>query len=137
MSSTDTHTGHCHCGAIRFTVSGAPENVALCHCDDCRRAAGAPMVAWAGFADAQLEVVQGTPKVRNSSGEAMRSFCADCGTGLFYRNQAFLPGKVEVQVAAFEHPEAFPPEGHIQAAERLAWMEHAHTLPAYARFPEG
>lgn len=135
MTATTLHTGHCHCGAIRFSVSGAPENVALCHCDDCRRAAGAPMVAWAGFEETQLTLLQGTPKVRNSSGTAMRSFCGDCGTGLFYRNEPILPGKVEVQVAAFDDPAAFPPEGHIQAAERLPWMEHAHALPAYPRFP--
>lgn len=129
------HAGHCHCGAIRYAVTGEPENVALCHCGDCRRAAGAPMVAWAGFDDTQLSITQGTPKVRNSSGAAMRSFCGDCGSGLFYRNAEFLPGKVEIQVATFEHPEAFAPQAHIQAAERLPWMAQAHTLPAFEGFP--
>ncbi len=136
QSSGEHQAGHCHCGAIRFMVTGSAENVALCHCSDCRRAAGAPMVAWAGFRDAQLEVTQGTPRVRNSSGTTMRSFCGDCGTGLFYRNEAVLPGKVEVQVAAFDDPAAFAPQVHIQTADRLGWMAGAHTLPAFEAFPE-
>lgn len=134
-SNQPTHAGHCHCGAVRYVVSGNPESVALCHCGDCRRAAGAPVVAWAMVDDAQLSVTQGAPKVRNSSGAAMRSFCGDCGSGLFYRNADVLPGKVDVQVATFEHPEVIAAQAHIQVAERLPWMAQAHTLPAFERYP--
>ena len=128
-------TGHCHCGAIAYEVSGTPQHVALCHCMDCRRSAGAPMVAWAAFAEAELKVVQGEPKAFNSSGETWRSFCPDCGTGLFYRNQTFLPGIVDIQSATLDDPDALPAGAHIQTAERIKWMETAHTLPAFERFP--
>jgi hypothetical protein len=130
------HSGQCHCGAIRYQVSGTPMHVALCHCTDCRRSSGAPMVAWAAFADSDLTVTQGTPKTIHSSGAAMRSFCADCGSGLFYRNAEALPGIVDVQSATLDDPDALPPTAHIQTAERLAWMEHAHELPTFERFPE-
>ena len=30
-------TGHCHCGALRYEVTGNPLYKALCHCEDCRR----------------------------------------------------------------------------------------------------
>ena len=36
--------GQCLCGAIRYQLSGAPNAVTLCHCSDCRRSAGAPVV---------------------------------------------------------------------------------------------
>ena len=36
-----------HCGAIRYSMSTAVQHHALCHCGDCRRHAGAPMVGWA------------------------------------------------------------------------------------------
>ncbi len=79
-----THFGRCHCGAIHYEITGEPQVVALCHCTDCRRSAGAPFVAWAMYPDSSLEVTKGTPKTINSSGTAMRSFCAECGSGLFY-----------------------------------------------------
>jgi len=130
-----THCGRCHCGAIRYEASGAPRHVALCHCTDCRRSSGAPMVAWAAFAESDVTVTQGNPKTVNSSGAAMRSFCADCGTGLFYRNAEMLPDIVDIQSATLDDPEALPPTVQIQTAERLGWMQHAHELPAFERFP--
>ena len=41
--------GGCHCGAIRYGFGARRSMHALCHCSDCRRHAGAPMVGWALF----------------------------------------------------------------------------------------
>jgi hypothetical protein len=130
-----THTGGCHCGAVRYSVNGEPQHVALCHCSDCRKSAGAPVVAWAAFAEGDVTVTQGETKTFNSSGNSLRSFCADCGTGLFYRNQDFLPGIIDVQAATFDNPDAFQPNAHIQTAEQIGWMATAHDLPRFDRFP--
>lgn len=130
-----TYSGRCHCGAIRYQLSGEPNHVAICHCSDCRRSAGAPMVSWAMFPEAALTVTQGQPKTINSSGTAMRSFCGDCGTGLFYRNAVVLPGIVDVQSATLDDPEALPPGVQIQTAERLRWTTHLHELPEFERYP--
>ena len=131
-----TLAGGCHCRAVRYRIDSEPIHVDLCHCVDCRRNSGAPVVCWAGFPEASLTIEQGTAKTFNSSGAAFRDFCPDCGTGLFYRNADFLPGMVEVQSATLDDPAAVPPHQHIQAAERLGWMEHAHELPSVQRFPE-
>ena len=130
-----TLTGGCHCGAVRYEVTGEPQHVALCHCGDCRRSAGAPMVCWAAFAEAEMTVTQGETNTFNSSGTAMRSFCPTCGTGLFYRNEAFLPSIVDIQSATLDDPNLLPAGAHIQTAERLQWMETANELPAFDRFP--
>jgi hypothetical protein len=127
--------GGCHCGAVRYEVRGEPQHVALCHCGDCRKSAGAPMVAWAAFAEADFALTKGEPVTFNSSGTALRSFCGTCGTGLWYRNAAMLPGIVDVQAATLDNAEAFPAGAHIQVAERLNWMATAHELPAFERFP--
>ena len=131
-----TYQGGCQCGAVRYEVSGEPQHVALCHCNDCRKSSGAPMVAWAAFADTQFKLVKGEPVTFNSSGSAMRSFCPKCGSGLYYRNAEFLPGIVDIQSATLDDPDALPPSAHIQVAERLGWMETAHSLPLFDRFPE-
>lgn len=130
-----THTGRCHCGAIHYQVSGDPMHVALCHCSDCRRSSGAPMVSWAAFAETALVVTKGSPRTINSSGAAMRSFCPDCGTGLFYHNAEVLPGIVDIQSATLDDPNVFPPLVHIQTAEKLDWMKDLDSLPAFERFP--
>jgi hypothetical protein len=93
------------------------------------------MVVWAEFPESEVKITKGTPRTINSSGAAMRSFCPECGTGLFYRNAEILPGVVEVQAATLENPAALPPTLQIQTAERQPWLPHLAALKAYERFP--
>jgi hypothetical protein len=130
-------TGGCHCGEIRYELHGEPLHggQTLCHCSDCRRAAGAPIVGWAMYPEDALTVLQGEGREYASSEHGRRWFCSTCGTGLFYRNQQMLPGLVDVQAATLDDPEAVPAAAHIQVAERVSWMAQAHQLPTFDRFP--
>ncbi len=128
-------TGGCQCGAVRYSVEGEPQHVALCHCSDCRKSAGAPMVSWAAFAEDAFTLEQGELATFNSSGTALRSFCPKCGTGIAYRNAEFLPGIVDIQSATLDDPDALPAGAHIQVAERISWMAAAHELPVFQRYP--
>jgi hypothetical protein len=130
-----SYSGRCLCGAIRFELSGNPHAVAVCHCTDCQRSAGAPLVAWADFPEAAVKVTAGTPKTINSSGSAMRSFCPECGSGLFYRNADVLPGLVAVQTATLDNPSRLAPTVQVQVAERQSWVPDLAKLKAYERFP--
>ena len=93
------------------------------------------MVGWAMFKAENVTVTKGTPKVYASSTDGRRHFCGDCGTGLFYTNANMLPGVIDVQTATLDDPNSLPAQNHIQVAERLAWMENAHTLPTFDRYP--
>ena len=47
---------------------------------------------------------------------------------------------LDVLLYLFEHyfyddPDAVPAVVHIQVAERLHWMERAHELPTFDRYP--
>jgi len=128
-------TGGCHCGAIRYELSAAPDRVSICHCRDCQLNAGAPMVAWAVMPADNLKITRGAPATINSSGDSFRRFCSQCGTGLFYVNETFLPGLVDVQSITLDDPSAFPPGAQVQTAEQPTWAAHLHTLPAFARYP--
>ena len=129
--------GGCHCGAIRYEVEGEALTHALCHCSDCRRHSGAPVVGWTMYPQAAVRITKGVPKVYESSQHGRRQFCAACGTGLFYSNAEVLPGLVDVQSATNDDPGAVPARVHIQVAERIGWMERAHELPQHHRYPPG
>lgn len=130
-----TIAGGCHCGAIRYQAEGEALTHALCHCSDCRRHTGAPMVGWTMYPMNAVKVTKGAPKIYESSQYGRRHFCAQCGTGLFYVNEKILPGIIDIQSATYDDPEAVPPRAHIQVAERLSWMERAHELPEFDRYP--
>ena len=130
-----TIQGGCHCGAIRYEAEGEPITHALCHCGDCRRHAGAPMVGWTMYLKEHVRVTKGSPKVYASSKSGRRHFCGDCGTGLLYFNEEFLPGIVDIQSGTYDDPSAIPAQVHIQLAERISWMKDAHLLPGFDRYP--
>lgn len=132
--SSPRASGQCHCGAIRYSMPTAVEHHALCNCQDCRRHSGAPLVGWALVGQDELDV-SGTPKIYASSEHGRRHFCADCGTGLFYTNEAIFPGKIDVQSATLDDPDLIPPGAQIQTAERIGWMERLNDLPAFERYP--
>lgn len=127
--------GRCHCGAIRYAVSGDPVYHALCHCSDCRRASGAPAVSWVLLSRAAVKI-EGEPQVYASSEHAQRHFCPACGTSLFYTNETVFPGMIDVQSATLDDPAALPLQVQVQTAERIGWMEHLDQVPGFERYPQ-
>ncbi len=80
---------------LRYAAEGNPAHTALCHCSDCRRSSGAPMVCWALF-PTEIRQIQGMPVSYEPSPGTIRQFCGTCGTGLFYANEAIFPGQIEI-----------------------------------------
>jgi hypothetical protein len=127
-------TGKCQCGAIRYEAEGEPAYSALCHCEDCRRSAGAPMVGWALFPQDKV-TIHGQPVRYQSSENATRHFCGTCGTGLFYTNPVIFPGAIDIQTGTLDDPDALPPQARIQMADAAPWVDHLGDLPAFDRYP--
>lgn len=128
-------SGGCHCGAVRYEATGAMLHHAICHCTDCRKSSGAPMVGWIAYKAEDFRLTNGSAREHASSEHGRRYFCTTCGTGLYYVNEAMLPGIVDIQSATLDDPEAMPPGAHIQYAEHLAWVDGLADLPKFDRFP--
>lgn len=126
--------GGCRCGAIRYQAIGMPEHHALCHCVDCRRSSGAPLVGWALFPEAAV-TISGAPVRFESSPGVERHFCGRCGTGLFYRNPAIFPDHVDIQSATLDRPDDLPPQACIQMADAPSWLGAMAALPHFDRYP--
>lgn len=130
-------SGGCHCGAVRYEVSGEPVHNAICHCSDCRASAGAPMVAWLAVKKDQFRLKSGELSTFVSAAGSERQFCPRCGTGLFFRNEQVLPGLVDIQAATLDDGDGLVPEVQVQCAERLDWMTRLDEMPEFERFPGG
>ncbi|MCH7888914.1 MAG: GFA family protein [Proteobacteria bacterium] len=133
MKDDAAHEGGCLCGAVRYRVAGAARWVGHCHCQSCRRACGAPVVTWAGFAEERFKVTQGALACFASSPGVTRSFCARCGTPLTFVAERY-PGEVHVTVGSLDRPGEFPPASHVWASERISWLHLADDLPRHPRF---
>jgi hypothetical protein len=130
--SAEAVEGGCLCGAVRYRAAGAATHATLCHCRSCRRASGAPLVAWVTFARAGFAFVQGTPARHPSSPPVLRSFCGSCGTPLTYQHADF-PDEVDVTTASLDDPGPFAPADHTWTSQRLPWLRLSDDLPRFPR----
>ena len=97
MSATETRTGGCLCGAVRYQAGEVPHHLHVCHCGICRRLTG--------FATLSLSIPFRAMHIEDaasivayaSSDWAIRSFCGRCGTGLWYR---VLGGEADYIISA-------------------------------------
>lgn len=122
--------GGCACGSIRYRWSGQPDHESYCHCTICRRASGAPVVAWITVAADSFQFIQGRPARFDSSERAFRQFCPLCGTQLTFHDRDD-PARVDVTTASLDDPDTFPPKDHIWTRSRIRWFEVADTLPRF------
>jgi len=127
---TNVAEGGCFCGAIRYRVSGSPTNKMVCHCQSCRRVAGAPVVAWVTFPRAQFELLRGQPAAFNSSEPVCRTFCPACGTPLTYEHADDL-AFVDITMCSLDKPDLFPPTHHSWLSHDLAWLRFGDGLPTF------
>ena len=126
-----TLTVGCFCGQVRYEARGTPFHETLCHCVDCRRAAGAPTVAWFSVPSRDFRFTAGEPKAYRSSARATRRFCPDCGTQLTFEGVA-SPDEIDVTTASLDDPNAVPPRDHTRVGSKLAWDVIADGLPERA-----
>ena len=133
MTEAD-YDGECFCGSVRFRVSGPVRNLCYCHCESCRRASGAPFVAWGTFARENFVLLHGKPAEYRSSPPVTRGFCAACGTTLTYCHDG-RPGDIDVTLVTLDDPGEFVPKFHIWVQDKLPYIDIGDGLPAYESVP--
>lgn len=127
-------SGGCLCGAVRYHVTTQPGDVAdYCHCRQCRKAGGAPVLAWVQVPPERFTVTQGAAKAFASSDRATRWFCGACGSPLYMTDAQAR--SVGVTLGSLDDPGAVPPTVHGWTGAQLPWLHIADTLPRYAESP--
>ena len=125
---TETMTGGCACGRVRYSVAVDNDDAYLCHCRMCQRATGGVSIAFKQVKKADVGW-EGEPDWYRSSPIAQRPFCSACGTPLGF---AFPDSdKMDLTVGSFDDPSRFRPKYHF-GAESLhrAWL-NTEGLPEH------
>jgi hypothetical protein len=116
---------------VRFEAAGEPVHSAFCHCESCRRATGAPLSVWVGFA-AGCVAIDGPLARRACRGRVVRGFCAECGGALTYADGDIPGDELYLAGGAFDDPDRVPPSHHSYWAERVSWLAITDDLPRHA-----
>ena len=118
---TETMTGGCQCGRVRYSAEVADLDAYLCHCRMCQRATG-------GFAAALKQVPHGAvswerePDRYRSSPIAQRGYCRECGTPLTYEGDG--SDGMDLTVGSFDDPGRLRPVEHSGVESmHAAWLD--------------
>lgn len=83
--SDKTYAGSCFCGAVQFTVTGAPAGMGYCHCESCRSWSAGPINAFTLWQPESVRVTRGADQIGtfNKTPRSARKWCKSCGGHLF------------------------------------------------------
>lgn len=123
LGADTCRTGRCLCGDVRFEALGEPNWVGWCHCESCRRAAGTPVTAYAGYPMAMVRFTRGAPALYASSPGVERGFCARCGSSISFAGERW-PGEIHLHLGCFDAADLAPTHEGF-AEERLPWVHPA------------
>ncbi len=120
---SDTITGGCLCGSVRYTISEDPKFAIRCYCRDCQKTTGTghlPQVAVprSGFS------VEGSVSKHHRTSDAGHSqelgFCGNCGSPI-YKMTTMGPDILFVTAGSLDKPEEAPAFKPVFEESRLAW----------------
>ena len=137
MSNEPFATGHCLCGAVKFTIKAAPVGMGQCHCKDCQRASGTGHMSLARFKKEDV-TIQGETRSYASTADSgninTRHFCPKCGSRVYGENSA-RPSLINVAVGCVDNNNWFSPGAVVYAKDRPAWDITPTNIPNFDRMP--
>ncbi|WP_075995296.1 GFA family protein [Salaquimonas pukyongi] len=128
MTGKSEHRGHCRCGAMVMIAAAEPVFSVYCHCDDCRRAAGAPVLAAVAFMKDAIDWQSAGSLKRHTNGTAHRLFCGECGSPVAQEHDS-AADRTFFNTGFMDAPERYPPQAHTFEGEQLGWLELKDSLP--------
>ena len=126
----NTHTGGCHCGAVRFAAE-LPSRVEAqtCNCSMCEKLGFIHIIV----PESRFRITAGEEAITTytfNTGVAKHTFCSVCGVKAFYRPRS-NPDGWSVNARCLDDPKALDIE--IGAFDGRNWEAHAASLAHLSR----
>jgi hypothetical protein len=123
----------CFCGAVEFTVNGAPKAMGYCHCESCRHWSAGPVNAFSLWEPTAVKVTKGADNIGtyNKTPGSSRKWCQTCGGHLFTEHPGF---KLTDVYAAMIPALSWKPALHVNYKESVLHVKDG--LPKMKDFPK-
>jgi len=129
--------GQCVCGAIKIEIDLPAFWAWHDHGHATQRAHGAAYATYIGCWKSKVRVVKGKANIsvyEDEETRALRSFCARCGTPIFYERPR-APKMVNIPRALFEGRTGREPRYHLNLGETPEWAYRNEALVPLKGFP--
>ena len=125
-------TGRCYCGQTKIAAKN-PRVSLNCHCDDCRRSAGAPVTAFVEFDVADVEVTSSAEKSVSVNAGVTRTFCSNCGSPISGVYDCLL-NMIYLLMGVLDQAEKLRPQSHAHFHSKLPWLHIEDDLEKLSEY---
>ena len=131
-------TGGCQCGAVRYTITGAPDTLYCCHCTECQ-AQSSSAFGMSLRVEGPLVELSGTTRsyIRDAGqpNEVECVHCAECGARVVHRRNA-TSSDYSIKAGTLDKPVPLRPVGHIWPLPESILATTSQCLKAGSAFSE-
>jgi hypothetical protein len=135
---SESYTGGCACGAIRYEIPDEPMVMNDCQCRDCQRRSGTGHGSYLTFPRRAAVKLRGQAKqwaVAGDSGNMKtHAFCPECGSPV-YLTFAAMPDLFTVHAASLDDPGRYAPQLVTYTARGYGWDSVDPALPKFEEMP--
>jgi hypothetical protein len=123
--------GRCLCGKVSYKYSGEIQEIAMCHCSQCRKAQGVACATNSPVETEKLEFT-GTEFIKEfkASDVKVRAFCSNCGSPL-YSARSDMPAVRRLRVGSIDTDFTCDNRYHIYAESKANWHDIIDSYPQY------
>lgn len=129
--------GGCLCGKVRYSASGDPAFVGVCHCTDCQKFTGSAFAIVVAVPKEAL-TVQGTLSTFHKAGDTgkstSRSFCPQCGSSVIDEAEV-MPGIAMLGAGTLDDSSWLKPGMQIYCDSAQPWVQLGGNLQAFPKMP--
>lgn len=131
-------SGGCVCGAVRYTITGAPLVSYACHCADCQTRTGAAFGLATIVTTDAIRVTEGaTQKWQRTTNNAAYVWerCTICGTNLYSTIEA-APEITAIWSGTLDDTSWIKPKAHLWTKSAMSWTKFDEPVAIYDEQPE-
>ncbi|MGD9604367.1 MAG: GFA family protein [Gammaproteobacteria bacterium] len=136
---SESWTGGCLCGAIRYRCEGEPLSMGLCQCERCQRQSGSAFLIATVFARDAVTLTGAEPRVFTAgpAGQQLsRHFCGTCGSALMITLDRY-PGIRSMMGGTLDDRTRLRPTFSLWCASGQPWLSLPSGIKQHPEYPDG
>ena len=134
-----THTGHCFCGQVRYTIAADPVGARSCWCRDCQYIASGSATSNVLFPEEAVRFsgeITTLTKTADSGNTVERGFCPKCGSQMYSRTVEPKGAPIRIRAGTLDDPELMAPQALIWTDSAPSWAALDPRLPHHPKGPK-
>lgn len=134
---SDTITGGCQCGAVRYECTEGPIVAGFCQCSNCQKFTGTGHAANMMLPKSAFSVTGETTTYEytaDSGNQMTRYFCPKCGSPV-YGGSSGNPDGVMVRAGGLDDPSLFDAKFNLFTDSAQDWDHIDGSIPSFPGMP--